>query len=146
MRHAVNELGFKVIMLSGTVPRRVPTNPTELFVDTIGLDSPYDYEPRWKTCIDLHVAVTDHGGSWYWPDRLSPTNMIFNPVGHFAKAFTLAVAVLYSGAFRGGTPTFRSPSYVHAPSVSDVPPGITLGYARPSHSHPPRSRLSANAA
>src|SRR5581483_3224056 len=56
------------------------------YVDTLGLDSPYDYAPLWETCLELKVAVTSHGGAHAWPDRRSISNFTFNHAGHFAQA------------------------------------------------------------
>ena len=55
-------------------------------VDTIALDSPYDYEPLWQRCVDLGVAVTQHSGSGRWQDRASISNFTYNHVGHFAES------------------------------------------------------------
>ena len=55
-------------------------------VDTIALDSPYDYEPLWQRCVELGVAVTQHSGSGRWQDRASISNFTYNHVGHFAES------------------------------------------------------------
>ena len=56
------------------------------YCDTIALDSPYDYEPLWKRCVELGVAVTQHSGSGRWQDRASISNFTYNHVGHFAES------------------------------------------------------------
>ena len=83
-RFAVQELGFKAAMIRGSLPRSA--EGALKFVDTLGLDSPHDYDPLWQACLDLGLAVTVHGGSLDWPDRTSPNNYVFNHVGHFANA------------------------------------------------------------
>ena len=83
-RFAVDELGFKAAMIRGSLPR-VDGDGLK-FVDTLGLDSPYDYAPLWQAFLDLGLAVTVHGGSLDWPDRTSMNNYVFNHVGHFANA------------------------------------------------------------
>jgi hypothetical protein len=91
--YAVGERGYKAIMLRGNPERVIPAaaegiDPAKAawYVDTIGLDSPYDYEPFWKRCVELGVAVTQHSGSGRWSDRASITNFTFNHVGHFAES------------------------------------------------------------
>ena len=62
--------GFKAIMLRGNQERPIPgaaegIDPQKAawYIDTIALDSPYDYEPFWQRCVELGVAVTQHSGS-----------------------------------------------------------------------------------
>lgn len=94
--YAVKELGFKVVMINGTVHRRSESN--ERYVDAIGLDNEEDYDPLWQRCLDLKVAVTSHAGSANWSDRASVTNYSFNHIGHFAQAnHVLAKAIFLGG-------------------------------------------------
>ena len=65
--------GFKAIMLRGNQERPIPSaaegnDPQKAawYIDTIALDSPYDYEPLWQRCVELGVAVTQHSGSARW--------------------------------------------------------------------------------
>jgi hypothetical protein len=73
-------------------------------VDNLALDSQYDYDPLWQTCVDLGVAVTSHAGSMNWMDRRSPSNFVFNHLGHFAQAN----ATFCRALFLGGV-TYRFP-------------------------------------
>jgi len=82
--HAVRELGYKAVMISGTLIRRSPSG--QPYVDTLGLDNTESYDPLWQTCTDLGVAVTSHAGSLSWVDHASVTNYVYNHVGHFAQA------------------------------------------------------------
>ena len=93
LEYAVGTLGFKGIMLRGNQERVIPgaaegVDPQKAawYCDNIALDSPYDYDPFWKRCVELGVAVTQHSGSSRWSDRASITNFTFNHVGHFAEA------------------------------------------------------------
>jgi predicted TIM-barrel fold metal-dependent hydrolase len=93
LEYAVKQRGFKAIMLRGNQERAIPSaaegvDPQKAawYCDTIALDSPYDYEPLWKRCVDLGVAVTQHSGSGRWQDRASITNFTYNHVGHFAES------------------------------------------------------------
>ena len=92
LEYAVRELGFKAIMLRGNQERTLPgvegIDPSKapFYCDNIALDSPYDYDPFWKRCVELGVAVTQHSGSTRWSDRGSISNFTFNHVGHFAQS------------------------------------------------------------
>src|SRR5262249_21378720 len=66
---------------SANASYRAPEVP--YYVDSLGLDSPYDYDPLWAKAVELRVAVTCHGGSMSWPDRTSPSNFVYNHIGHF---------------------------------------------------------------
>jgi predicted TIM-barrel fold metal-dependent hydrolase len=86
--HAVGELGLKAVMLGGTIPRPyegAPTSPGR-WIDTLGHDSLYDYDPLWRRCEELGVAPTFHSGGQGWGTRMSTTNNSYNQVGNFAAA------------------------------------------------------------
>ena len=105
--YAVRELGLKVIMIANHVRRPVPAAAREVadptaharqHIDSLGLESPYDYDPFWKTCMDLKVAVTGHSGSMGWNGRESIHNFTYNHIGHFANAsHAFAKALLLGG-------------------------------------------------
>jgi len=91
--YAVKQRGYRAIMLRGNQERAIPSaaegidkQKASWYVDSIALDSPYDYEPVWKRCAELGVAVTQHSGSGRWMDRSSITNFVYNHVGHFAES------------------------------------------------------------
>ena len=93
LEYAIKQRGFKAIMLRGNQERAIPAaadggDPRKAawYVDTIALDSPYDYEPLWRRCVELGVAVTQHSGSGRWQDRASISNFTYNHVGHFAES------------------------------------------------------------
>ena len=56
------------------------------YIDHLGIDSPYDYDPVWQRCQELKVAPAFHSGGMGWGSRNSPNNYMFNHVGHFAAA------------------------------------------------------------
>jgi hypothetical protein len=73
------------------VPAAHRANP-ELFpevggwVDCFALDSPFDYDPVWRRCVELKVAVNCHGGqvpNTTWNGR-SMSNFCFNHIGNMA--------------------------------------------------------------
>ncbi|MCB0997620.1 MAG: amidohydrolase family protein [Acidimicrobiales bacterium] len=86
--HAVGELGLKAVMLGGTIPRPYDSDPggPGRWVDTLGHDSMYDYDPVWRRCEELGVAPTFHSGGQGWGTRMSTRNNSYNQVGNFAAA------------------------------------------------------------
>ena len=52
-------------MLGGTIPRPYDDAPTGAgrWIDTLGHDSLYDYDPLWRRCEELGVAPTFHSGA-----------------------------------------------------------------------------------
>ena len=107
--YAVKELGFKVIMIANHVQRPVPAlardakDPASVrtFIDSLAYESAYDYDPFWKTCVDLKVAVTAHSGSMGWHGRQSINNFSFNHIGHFAAAsHAFARSLIFGGVVK----------------------------------------------
>ena len=52
--------------------------------DTLGIDSLYDYDPVWDACRSLGFSPTFHMGARGFGMRLSPSNFVYNHIGHFA--------------------------------------------------------------
>jgi predicted TIM-barrel fold metal-dependent hydrolase len=94
---AVQQLGMQVVMIAGHVLRRTQDERRMPYVDTIGLDSPYDYDPFWRRCVELGVAVTDHGSGLDSPRRQSVSNYVFNHVGHRAETMHANAKALFLG-------------------------------------------------
>jgi predicted TIM-barrel fold metal-dependent hydrolase len=93
LEYAVVQRGYRAIMLRGNQERPIQgaalgIDPKKAawYVDTIALDSPYNYEPVWQRCVELGIAVTQHSGSGRWMDRASVNNFTYNHVGHFAES------------------------------------------------------------
>jgi predicted TIM-barrel fold metal-dependent hydrolase len=108
LEHAVNELGLKAIMLRGPTRRDVPDSPNHAYYfDSLGLDSPYDFDPFWAKCVELGVAVTSHGGSRDWADRASVTNFTYNHIGHFAQNGHVFAKGLFLGGVTKRFPTLN---------------------------------------
>src|SRR5258705_3327806 len=107
--YAVRELGFKVIMISNHVKRPIPAlaravadpSTVRYSIDSLGYESPHDYDRFWRTCVDLKVAVTAHSGSMGWHARESIDNFSFNHIGHFAAAsHAFARALIFGGVVK----------------------------------------------
>jgi len=108
LEYAVVQRAYKAIMLKGNQERPIPSAAEGIdskkaawYVDTIALDSPYDYEPLWRRCVEMGVAVTQHSGSGRWHDRASINNFTYNHVGHFAESnHAFARGVFLGGVVR----------------------------------------------
>jgi predicted TIM-barrel fold metal-dependent hydrolase len=111
--YAVNELGYKAILLRGN-QERTPAGGGggeigrgAWYCDTLGLDNVYDYDPFWQRCVALKVAVTQHSGSPSWPDRASVSNFTFNHVGHFAESNHAFARSVFLGGVAHRYPTLN---------------------------------------
>jgi len=73
-------------------------------LDSLGIDSPYDYDPFWARCAELQVPLVSHGTCAATGYRRSPSNYIFNQTGCFAEAADILCRSLFLG---GVTRRFR---------------------------------------
>ena len=111
LEFATSQLGLKAFMFGGPISRPVPGLDAPLrvarWLDTLGVDSVYDYDPVWAKCVELGVSPTFHTASMGWPTHSSVSSYVYNHIGMFATAGeTLARSL-----FLGGVP----PSLPHAP-------------------------------
>ncbi len=121
LEHATGELGLKVISIMA-VPRPIPEvqrDHPEIFervgflgsvgyaLDTFGIDSPYDYDPFWQRCVDLKVPIFLHGPGMGWTARSSPSNYMYNHIGHFAEAGEAVCKSLFFGGVTRRFPELR---------------------------------------
>ena len=101
--HVVGNLGLKVAMVASVVPRTVKASAEDgdkeraTWIDCLGLDSEYDYDPLWRKCMDLGIAPTAHsfmqGRGW----RRSVSAYMYNQTGHFADAGEAFAKSLFFG-------------------------------------------------
>jgi predicted TIM-barrel fold metal-dependent hydrolase len=106
LEFVTSQLGAKVGMFGSGMSRPVEaaqTNDPEsqrftVWYDVLGIDSPYDYDPVWQKCLELGIAPTFHSSASGQGLRNSPSNFVYNHIGHFAAAGH-AVA---KGIFLGG--------------------------------------------
>jgi predicted TIM-barrel fold metal-dependent hydrolase len=111
----VKQLGLKAVMLQSNVRRPVPEvaeRAPELaryatWIDTLCVDSPYDYDPVWAKCVELKVAVTSHSGSTGWGSRVATNHYIHNHVGSFAHAGEAFAKALVLGGVTKRFPTLN---------------------------------------
>jgi predicted TIM-barrel fold metal-dependent hydrolase len=104
--HAVRELGLKAAMINSNIRRPVEAVAGKgadvarhaAWMDTLCMESPYDYDPLWAKCVELGVAVTSHAPSVGWGSRVVSYHYIHNHVGSFAASGeAFAKALVLSG-------------------------------------------------
>jgi predicted TIM-barrel fold metal-dependent hydrolase len=85
---AVGDKGMKVVVMGGVIPRLATIGSSRIvdWIDTLGHDSLYDYDPVWERCVQLGVSPTFHATGSGFGTRLSRTNTVYNHIGHFACA------------------------------------------------------------
>lgn len=97
LTYAVEKLGLRAAVFAGVVLRTVP-GTSRTWVDSLGLDSAYDYDPVWRFCEDHGLAATFHSSGMGWGSRTSLTNFMQNHIGHFAAAGeATARSLLFAG-------------------------------------------------
>jgi len=92
--YAVGELGLKAAMIASNVRRPIEavadSHPEfgrfASWMDTLCMESPFDYDPLWARCVELGVAVTSHSPSTGYGSRMVSTHYIYNHVGSFAAS------------------------------------------------------------
>jgi len=114
LEYAAKKLGMKAISIESTL-RTIPeyeqkypgiragairSDTKGAWLDTYGIDSQYDYDPFWAKCLELKIAVMSHGSGRGFTGRSSPTNYMYNHIGHFADAGE----ALCKSLFFGGVP------------------------------------------
>jgi predicted TIM-barrel fold metal-dependent hydrolase len=110
-----NELGLKVVVMTSMVPRAIPAfehSASEVgrlatFADVFGIDSPHDYDPVWAKCVELGIMPTFHAGTRGSGFRTSPTNFVYNHIGHFAVAGEAVAKALFLGGVTRRFPTLK---------------------------------------
>ena len=106
LNHA-HDLGLKTIMLGSLIRRPIPQLEREAptlaaefpWLDVLGLDSIYDYDPVWQRCLDLGFSPTFHsnGRGRAFTLRNSPSNFVYNHIGHFASTSEAVCKALLLG-------------------------------------------------
>jgi predicted TIM-barrel fold metal-dependent hydrolase len=110
----VRSLGLKTIVVGSIIRRPIPALARKggsirngVTYDTLGLDSPYDYDPVWAKCVELGFAPTFHSAGRSMGFRISPTNFTYNHIGHFASASEAVCKALVIGGVTRRFPTLR---------------------------------------
>jgi predicted TIM-barrel fold metal-dependent hydrolase len=109
LEYAVGTLGLKAALMPGYVRRPITAAARKssqagryaFWLDTIGLDSEYDYDPLWAKCLELKIAPTFHSGTVGLFTRSSISNFTFNHIGHFgAGGEAICKALFFGGVTR----------------------------------------------
>jgi predicted TIM-barrel fold metal-dependent hydrolase len=109
LEHATGALGLRAFMFGGPILRPVPglDHRAARWLDTLGVDSLYDYDPVWARCAELDVAPTFHTPSMGWATHQSPTSYVYNHIGMFATAGETMARSLFLGGVPKRFPTLR---------------------------------------
>ena len=115
LEFVTRELGAKVGMFGSGMSRRVAsTGATEgdtarlaVWYDVLALDSDHDYDPVWARCRELGIAPTFHSSGSNQGLRLSPSNFVYNHIGHFAAAGHAVCKAIFLGGVTRRFPGLR---------------------------------------
>jgi len=105
LEYAVKTLGLKVAMMPSLLRRPIRAaagpggepNPYAQWLDMLALDSEHDYDPVWTKCLELGIAPTFHTVSKGVGTRISPSNAVYNHIGHFGVAGEAICKALFLG-------------------------------------------------
>src|SRR5438552_8332145 len=115
LEFVTKQLGSKVGMFGSGMSRKVPSTPQSdpdgnrlaVYYDVLALDSDYDYDPVWKKCEELGIAPTFHSAGSNQGLRNSPTNFVYNHIGHFAAAGHATSKAIFLGGVTRRFPELR---------------------------------------
>ena len=109
LEFATGELGLRAAVLGSFAARSFEGgSPHAFWIDSLGLDSPYDYDPLWRRLVELGVVAGFHSGSMGWSGRRSITNFSYNHMGNFAGANEAAAKSLFFGGVLHRFPDLRA--------------------------------------
>ena len=74
-------------------------------LDTLGLDSEYDYDPFWRRCVELGVAPASHTPGMGWGSRRSLSSYMYNHIGSFGASMDAYCKSLFLGGVTRRFPT-----------------------------------------
>src|SRR6202047_976435 len=75
--------------------------------DVLAIDSQHDYDPVWKKCVELGIAPTFHSSASGQGLRNSPSNFVYNHIGHFAAAAHAGAKAVFLGGVTRRLPELR---------------------------------------
>jgi predicted TIM-barrel fold metal-dependent hydrolase len=105
LRFAVEELGMKSALIAGYARRPVGRDGYRL--DMFGLDSDYDYDPFWATCVELGVAPVVHSALQHHRVTRSISNYVYNHINGLAVAHESLCKSLFLGGVTRRFPTLQ---------------------------------------
>ncbi len=111
LEYAVRHLGLKVAMMASLIRRPIrsdqPNPRYNEWLDMLGLDSEFDYDPVWQKCVELGISPSFHSVSKGVGTRVSPSNAVYNHIGHFGVAGEAVCKALFLGGVSRRFPTLR---------------------------------------
>jgi len=110
LEYATSELGLRAFLFGGLVRRPIPGHEdvrSARWVDGLGLDSVYDYDPLWQRCDELGISPTFHSTGIGFGSRVSPTNYVANHIGNFAAGNEAICRSLFFGGVPRRFPNLR---------------------------------------
>jgi predicted TIM-barrel fold metal-dependent hydrolase len=115
LEFVTKQLGSKVGMFGSGMSRKIPAaaanDPeSEKFAvsyDVLAIDSDYDYDPVWAKCVELGIAPTFHSSASGQGLRNSPSNFVYNHIGHFAAAGHAVSKAIFLGGVTRRFPELR---------------------------------------
>ena len=101
--YAVRELGMKSALFAGHARRPLPAavlagSNFPYRLDTYGIDSDYDYDVFWATCVELGITPVSHSAVQYHRVNRSISNYVYNHIGGLSQSHEGARASRCSSA------------------------------------------------
>jgi predicted TIM-barrel fold metal-dependent hydrolase len=97
-------LGIKAVALGSLIRRSIPaaermgvSRRYACWLDVLGIDSDYEYDPVWRKCEQLGYAATFHSAAENYGLRNSASNFVYNHIGHFGEAGNAVCKALFLG-------------------------------------------------
>ena len=108
LRYVTERLGMKVIMMPSFVERPVTayvgdgkTHRQPYWFDTYGVDSEHNYDPVWKTCMELKLAPCFHSAMYGIGFHRSVSSYVYNHIQMFSPVHAaLAKSLVLGGVTR----------------------------------------------
>ncbi len=115
LNEAITDLGLKAGVIAAYARRPIPRlqrehgdlEPTVYRLDHFGLDSDHDYDPFWRTCVDLGFAPAVHSSVQYHDLSRSPSSYVYNHVDGIAKCHEALAKSLFLGGVTARFPDLR---------------------------------------
>src|SRR5438552_13286643 len=115
LEFVTKQLGSKVGMFGSGMSRKVASTPQSdpdgnrlaVWYDVLAIDSEHNYDPVWAKCRELGIAPTFHSAGSNQGLRNSPTNFVYNHIGHFAAAGHAVSKAIFLGGVTRRFPELR---------------------------------------
>jgi len=107
-------LGIKAVAMGSLIRRPIPAAEKQgvsrryaFWVDVLGLDSNYDYDPVWRKCEERVYSSNVQAAAENMGLRNSLTNFVYNHIGHFGEAGNAVCKALFLGGVTRRFPRMR---------------------------------------